>query len=111
MGINCVALAIHAGIAVGAEMVITSETGYNPDELVDIICEAAKTKRHAIVLVAERVTDINEMTKLITDKTPFTARSTILGYVQRGGCPTPRDRILASCMGAKAVDELMNGDG
>lgn len=111
MGRNCGALAIHAGIAVGAEMVITSETGYNPDELVEVICEAAKTKRHAIVLVSEHVTDINEMAQLITAKTPFTARSTILGYVQRGGCPTPRDRILASCMGAKAVDELINGQG
>lgn len=111
MGRNCGALAVHAAIAVGAEMVITSETGYDPDKLIDTICEAAKSKRHAIVIVAEKVTNVNEMAKLITEKTPFNARATILGHIQRGGCPTPRDRVLASCMGVKAVEELLNGHG
>ncbi len=111
MGRNCGALAIHAGIAVGAELVITSETGYNPEEFVETICEAAKTKRHAIVIVAEKVGDVNEMAKMITAKTPFQARATILGHIQRGGSPTPRDRVLASCMGVKAVEELLKGNG
>ena len=111
MGRNCGALAIHAGIAVGAEVVITSETGYNPNELVETICEAAKTKRHAIVIVTEKVTDIEQLAKLISDKTPFAARASILGHIQRGGCPSPRDRVLASCMGVKAIEELVNGKG
>lgn len=111
MGRNCGALAIHSGIAVGAELVITSETGYNPEELVETICDAAKTKRHAIVIVAEKVTNIQEMAKLISDKTPFAARASILGHIQRGGCPTPRDRVLASCMGVKAIEELIKGNG
>lgn len=111
MGRNCGALAINAGIAVGAELVITSETGYSEEELVETICAAAKTKRHAIVIVAEKVTNIDEMAKLITSKTPFQARASILGHIQRGGCPTPRDRVLASTMGVKAVDELLKGNG
>lgn len=111
MGRHCGALAIQSGIAVGAEMVITSETGYDKDELVKIICEAAKTKRHAIIIVAEKFTNIEDMATLITERTPFKARSTILGYVQRGGCPTPRDRILASSMGVKAVEALLDGLG
>lgn len=111
MGRNCGALAIHAGIAVGAEIVITSETGYDPEELVETICNAAKTKRHAIVIVAEKVTSIFDMADLISKKTPFSARASILGHIQRGGCPTPRDRVLASCMGVKAVEELVKGNG
>lgn len=111
MGRNCGALAIHAGIAVGAEIVITSETGYDPEELIETICNAAKTKRHAIVIVAEKVTSIFDMADLISKKTPFSARASILGHIQRGGCPTPRDRVLASCMGVKAVEELVKGNG
>lgn len=111
MGRNCGALAINAGIAVGAELVITSETGYNEKELVDTICEAAKSKKHAIVIVAEKVVDVEELAKLITAKTPFQARASILGHIQRGGCPTPRDRVLASLMGVRAVEELIKGNG
>ena len=111
MGRKCGALAISAGMAVGAEVVITSETGYNPEELVETICEAAKTKRHAIVIVAEQVTNIFDMADMITKKTPFQARASILGHIQRGGCPSPRDRVLASCMGVRAVQELINGNG
>ncbi len=111
MGRNCGALAIWAGIAVGAEVVICKETGYNEQEVIDAICEAAKTKRHAIIILAEKVTDINEMAKVITDKTPFNARATVLGHIQRGGCPTPRDRVLASTMGVKAVQALLEDKG
>lgn len=110
MGRNCGALAIWSGIAVGAEVVVCSETGYHEDEIVDTICEAARVKRHAIVLVAEKVTDVNQLAKIITARTPFDARATILGHIQRGGCPTPRDRVLASVMGVKAVEELLKGN-
>ena len=54
MGRHCGALAINAGMAVGAELVITSETGYNEEEIIEVICEAAKTKRHCIVILAEK---------------------------------------------------------
>ncbi|MFA5482122.1 MAG: 6-phosphofructokinase, partial [Bacilli bacterium] len=42
--------------------------------------------------------------------TPFEARTTILGHVQRGGSPTPRDRVLASQMGSAAIHALMKDD-
>ncbi len=109
MGRYCGALAIHAGIAVGAEVVICAETGFNLEETVNIVNEAAKSKRHCIIIVSEHVTDINALEQAINDQTPFTARSTILGYVQRGGSPTARDRILASSMGVKAVHEILDG--
>ena len=74
-------------------------------------CGTAKTKRHAIVIIAEKVTSVQELAKIITARTPFQARASILGHIQRGGCPTPRDRVLASCMGVKAVEELVKGNG
>lgn len=111
MGRHCGALAIHAGIAVGAELVVTSETGYNEEEIIETINQAAKTKRHAIVIIAEKVTNIQDLAQTITARTPFQARASILGHIQRGGCPTPRDRVLASCMGVRAVEELVKGNG
>ena len=111
MGRNCGALAIHAGIAVGAEIVICAETGYNEEEVIKTVCEAAKTKRHCIIIVSEHTLDLADLENKINERTPFTARSTVLGYIQRGGSPTPRDRILASSMGVKAVEELLNGNG
>lgn len=53
--------------------------------------------------------DVNELAKTITTNTPFEARATILGHIQRGGTPTPRDRVLASLMGAKAIEEIDKG--
>ena len=110
MGRNCGALAIHAGIAVGAEAVVCKETGYNEDDVVNTVIEAAKSKRHAIVIVSEHTCDIDDLTRAINERTPFNARKTVLGYIQRGGTPTPRDRILASTMGVQAVRELVKGN-
>ncbi|MFA7367813.1 MAG: 6-phosphofructokinase [Bacilli bacterium] len=110
MGRNCGDLAMWAGLSVGAEVVITNETGYNEEEVIEIIRNASKVKRHAIVIIAEKMMDVNELVKVISEKTPFDARATILGHIQRGGSPSPRDRVLASLMGAKAVEELANGN-
>ena len=109
MGRNCGDIAIWTGLAVGAEVVISKETGYNEEEVLSIIRKASLVKKHAIVIVAEHLVDVNELAKTISENTQFSARATILGHIQRGGSPTARDRVLASLMGVKAVDELMNG--
>ena len=109
MGRHCGALAIWAGIAVGAEVVICEETGYDEEEIVKTIRDAARFKRHAIVIVSENFIDIKHLEQRLNDDTPFEARTTILGYVQRGGSPTPRDRVLASVMGVKAIECLKEG--
>ena len=109
MGRDCGALAMWSALATGAEYVITKETGYNEEKLISSIKDAYRVKEHAIVLVAEKMLDINELTKKVAELTPFETRSTILGHVQRGGTPTARDRVLASLMGVKAVDAVMEG--
>jgi 6-phosphofructokinase 1 len=110
MGRNCGAIAIWAGLSVGAEIVCTKETGYHEDEIIETIRNASKTKRHAIIIVTENLIDVNHLAKVITENTQFEGRATVLGHIQRGGRPTPRDRVLASMMGVKAVEELANGN-
>ena len=70
-----------------------------------------KKKRHAIIVISEKITDVHQFAKKVSLNTGFSGRATILGHIQRGGAPTPSDRILASRMGEKAVDLLMQGIG
>lgn len=113
MGNRCGDLAIWAGIACGAEIVITSATGFEEGEVLERLrdLELIKKKRQAIVVISEKITDVHQFAKKVSLNTGFSGRATILGHVQRGGSPTPTDRVLASRMGEKAVDLLMQGVG
>ena len=71
----------------------------------------ATGKKHAIVAITENVTSTQGLARKIEEKTSLEARATILGHIQRGGAPTAFDRILASQMGAYAVDLLLAGEG
>lgn len=110
MGRNCGDIALGTAMSVGAECVICKETGFNEDEVIELVNKAALSKRHAIIVVAENMIDVNSLERKITESTPFEARSTVLGYIQRGGSPSPRDRMLASEMGVKAVEALLNDE-
>ena len=113
MGNRCGDLAIYAGITTGAEIIITKETGYDEEEVLDRLryFEEKKQKRHSIVLVSEKITDVHLLARKISLHTGFSGRATILGHIQRGGSPTARDRILATQFGDKAVRALLNGEG
>lgn len=110
MGRNCGDLAVWTAIAVGAEVCIAKETGFDLPSILENVTRAAQSKRHAIIIVAEKMVKIEELAAQVTANTPFEARATVLGHVQRGGSPSARDRVLASEMGVKAVYSLMNGD-
>lgn len=104
-------IALEAGIACGAEVILIPEKEYNFDEdvLRPILEAKSRGKKHAIVVVAEGIGRTLEMAKEIEDKTGIESRATILGHVQRGGSPTVRDRVIASEMGAKCVELLLEG--
>lgn len=110
MGRNCGDIAIWTAIAVGAECVVCKETGFDLEYILNNVTEAAKSKNHAIIIVAENMVDVNWLANEVSAKTPFGARATILGHIQRGGRPTAKDRVLASEMGVKAVEALMDGE-
>ena len=63
------------------------------------------------MIISEKITDVPQIAKKVSLHTGFSGRATVLGHVQRGGSPTPNDRVLASRMGEKAVDLLMQGIG
>ena len=112
MGNRCGDLAIYSGISCGAEILITPETGYDEEAVLEKLkyLEASK-KNHAIIIVSEKVCDVNALADKVSKATGFAGRATILGHIQRGGSPTPSDRVLASRMGAKAVELLVDGVG
>lgn len=112
MGRNCGDLSIFAGIATGAEIVITRDTGYNEADILRQVKKAQQVgKRHLIVVVAEHITNVSELAKKIQENSNYEARATVLGYIQRGGTPSAFDRVLASKMGVHAVDLLKEGKG
>ncbi|MGL5245411.1 MAG: 6-phosphofructokinase, partial [Sarcina sp.] len=110
MGRNCGDLTLYAGIAGGAEAIIVPEMPFNKDELIQTILQGKLNgKLHNLVLVAEGVGGAEELAKEIENVTGIESRATILGHIQRGGSPTAMDTVLASRMGAKAVQVLMEG--
>lgn len=113
MGNRCGDLALYSGLACGAEIVVTAQTGFEETEVLGRLKEfdLVKKKRHAIVVISEKITDVDSFARKVSQFTGFSGRATVLGHVQRGGSPTPNDRILASRMGEKAVDLLMQGIG
>ncbi|MDO4500020.1 MAG: 6-phosphofructokinase [Erysipelotrichaceae bacterium] len=112
MGNRCGDLAIWSGISTGAEIIITPETGYDEEMILEKLAHLDRQgKNHAIVIVSEKITDVNALANKITQSTGFSGRATVLGHIQRGGSPTPNDRVLASRLGEKAVDLLLEGIG
>lgn len=110
MGRDCGDLSIYSGIACGAEIVITKETGFSRENVLKQVKHAQSLgKRHLIVVVAEHITNVFELAEYIQDNSNYESRATVLGYIQRGGNPSSFDRILASKMGVKAVELLKDG--
>lgn len=113
MGRDAGFLALNGAIAGGAEAAIIPEYITEEDQLEEFIKRGfRKSKNSSIVLVAESKSkggalDIVERMK--KDFPGYDARVSILGHLQRGGSPTAHDRIIASRMGAAAVDALLEG--
>ncbi|TCO68771.1 6-phosphofructokinase [Marinisporobacter balticus] len=112
MGRHCGDIALYAGLAGGAESIIVPEEKYSIDDVCKRLIQGKnRGKLHSIILLAEGAADNSyEIAKEIEEKTGIDVRLTILGHIQRGGSPTAFDRILASRMGAKAVELLMQGE-
>ena len=110
MGRNCGDIALYTGLACGAEYIITPEQGYDKEELCKVILEGKKAgKMHNLVLLAEGVGGAEELAKYVEAQTGIETRATVLGHIQRGGSPSAFDRVLASKMGSKAVELLLEG--
>jgi 6-phosphofructokinase 1 len=112
MGRNAGDIALWSGLAGGAETIVIPEDPYDIHE----ICARLKKgeergKKHSIIVVAEGVSGGVELGKQIKQLTNLDTRVSILGHIQRGGSPTAFDRVLASRLGARAVELLIEGKG
>ncbi|MFC7061547.1 6-phosphofructokinase [Halobacillus seohaensis] len=110
MGRNAGDLALWSGLADGAESVIVPEMD---DEFAEVIERLKRGhdrgKKHSIIIVAEGAGSGVDFSKRVEQATDLETRVTVLGHTQRGGSPTASDRVLASRLGAYAVDLLIEG--
>ncbi len=124
MGRNCGDIAVHAGIAAGAEAILIPEMKKTDTQWLDYIVQKLRTsfargKKYGIIVMAEGVYVPDKMKHFTADYIAswlnanptavghrVDARGCVIGHVQRGGSPTASDRILAARMGEEAVNLL-----
>jgi 6-phosphofructokinase len=111
MGRGCGDLALWSGLADGAETIIVPEKKQDYDAIVKRLNHGIERgKKHNIIVVAEGAGSAFDVAKEIKIRTKNEdTRVTVLGHVQRGGSPSAFDRVLASRMGSKAVELLLEG--
>ena len=111
MGRHAGYIALWCGIANGAEDILLPERYDGNEQMLinRIIDNRKRGKRHHIIINAEGIGHSASMAKRIEAATGIETRATILGYMQRGGAPTCKDRVYAAIMGAKAVELLEKG--
>ena len=111
MGRNAGYIALWCGVANGAEDILLPEKyDYNEQNIINnIISNRKRGKTHHIIINAEGIGHSTSMARRIEAATGMETRATILGYMQRGGSPTCKDRFYASIMGAYATDILCAG--
>ena len=110
MGRCCGDIALYAGLAGGAESILVPEEKYEVGKICEKMLQGKRRgKTHNIIILAEGRESAADLQKEIFNNTGIESRITVLGYLQRGGVPTAVDRILASKMGARAVELLIAG--
>lgn len=113
MGRDAGYIALHSGIATGAENILIPERKTDVEELVNGLLEKEKRKKLVNLVVVAEGDDFgggNEVAKIIKERLPNAdVRVCILGHIQRGGSPSCLDRLIASRMGYSAVECLIEG--
>jgi 6-phosphofructokinase 1 len=133
MGRHAGWIALHSGIAGGANVILIPEQNFDMDEVVGWVATRFERGYAPIIVVAEgavpkggemvlkdgatdafghvRLSGIGDwLARELELRTGHEARTTVLGYVQRGGTPTARDRVLATRFGIRAIDAVRDGD-
>ncbi len=112
MGRDAGDIALWSGLAGGAESIVIPEVKEELDEIIERLVNGYKRgKKHSIIIVAEGVCSGYDFAKKIEKEMEVDVRVSVLGHIQRGGTPTVRDRVLASRLGAHAVEMLLEGKG
>jgi 6-phosphofructokinase 1 len=112
MGRDAGYIALHSGIATGAENILIPERKTDIEELISSLMEKEKRKKLVNMVVVAEGDEFgaNEIARIINERMPNAeTRVCILGHIQRGGSPTCLDRLIASRMGYAAVESLLEG--
>ncbi|MBX2932368.1 MAG: 6-phosphofructokinase [Chitinophagaceae bacterium] len=113
MGRDAGYIALHSGIATGAENILIPETQTNMEEIICSLTEKEKRKKLVNLIVVAEGDDFggaNKVATAIKERIPTAdIRVCVLGHIQRGGSPTCQDRLIASHMGYYAVESLISG--
>ncbi len=118
MGHHAGWLALYSGVAGGGDVILIPELDYKEEIVHDYLVKRARKKKpYSIVVVAEgikrpdkKISAAQYIAESIEKATGIETRKTILGYIQRGGSPTPNDRLLASGYGAFAAQLIAEGN-
>lgn len=103
-------IALEVGLAGGAEAILIPEVPYDLADLLDQLHQGYQRGKHSsIIVVAEGACRAEDIKKFLQEHTPYHVRAMVLGYIQRGGSPTAFDRVLATQLGAYAVERLLKG--
>jgi ATP-dependent phosphofructokinase / diphosphate-dependent phosphofructokinase len=118
MGHNAGWIALYSGIASGGDVILIPEIPYKEDKIAEyLLHRAEENKPYSIVVVAEGVSNplkdrsvAHYLSNRINEMTGLETRETVLGYIQRGGTPSPMDRVLATRYGTAAADMIAAKD-
>jgi 6-phosphofructokinase 1 len=114
MGRDAGFIALNAGVGAGAEEILIPEEDLGLDRLLESLKKSKRSgKTSSIVVVSEGDKigkNVFELAEYVSENLPdYEARVSVLGHMQRGGSPSCFDRVLASRLGVKAVEELLDG--
>ena len=105
-------LALTVGLTAGAEIILVPEVRYDREKIYETLRRnAAKGKRSSIIVAAEGIGETRKLAEDIEKNVKTEVRLSVLGYVQRGGSPTARSRLLASLFAEKAIELILDGIG
>jgi 6-phosphofructokinase 1 len=118
MGHNAGWIALYSGIASGGDVILIPEIPYKEEKIAEyLLHRAEENKPYSIVVVAEGVSNplkdrsvAHYLSNRINEMTGLETRETVLGYIQRGGTPSPMDRVLATRYGTAAADMIADKD-
>lgn len=119
MGHNAGWIALYSGIAGGGDVILIPEIHYDEKKIAEyLLHRVSENKPYSIVVVAEGIRNpvkdscsaAQSLSRKINDLTGLETRETVLGYIQRGGTPSPMDRVLATRYGSAAADLIAERD-
>jgi len=118
MGHHAGWIALYSGIAGGGDVILIPEIQYNEEIIAEYLLQRIEgNKPYSIIVVAEGIKTPNKersaaqyISKRIGELTGLELRETVLGYIQRGGTPSPMDRVLATIYGTAAADMIAERD-